>query len=81
MSDRLNATAAAGIFQQFVAAINGPNVRALTALTTSDHAFVDPAGNVTRTATSMEVGWCGYFAVFPDNWIQPDHVLAEQGEV
>ena len=81
MSDRLNATAAAGIFQQFVAAINSHNVKALTALMTTDHLFVDSAGNRTRNATSMEVGWRGYFVICPDYWIQTDHVLAEGGEV
>ena len=81
MSDRLTTTDSAGIFQQFVAAINRHNVKALTALMTTDHVFVDSVGNMTRTATSMEVGWCGYFVMCPDYWIQPDHVLAERGEV
>ena len=81
MSERPNATDAAGVFRQFVAAINRQNVKALTALMTTDHVFVDPAGNMTRTAASMEVGWSGYFAMCPDYWIRPDHVLAEHGEV
>jgi ketosteroid isomerase-like protein len=81
MSDRQTTTDSAGIFQQFVAAINRHNVAALTALMTTDHVFVDSAGNRTRTAASMEVGWRGYFAMCPDYWIQTDHVLAEGGEV
>ena len=81
MSDRLTTTGSAGIFQQFVAAINSHNVEALTALMTTDHVFVDSAGNRTRSAASMEVAWRGYFAMCPDYWIQPDHVLAEGGEV
>ena len=36
---------------------------------------------MTRTATSMKVGWRGYFVMCPDYWIQPDHVLAERDEV
>jgi ketosteroid isomerase-like protein len=81
MSDRLTTTDSAGVFQQFVAEINRHNVKALTALMTTDHVFVDSAGNVTRTATSMEVGWSGYFVMCPDYWIQPDRVLAERDEV
>ena len=69
------------IFQQFVTAINSHNVRALTALMTTDHVFVDSAGNRTSNATSMEVGWRGYFEMCPDYWIQTDRVLAEGGEV
>jgi ketosteroid isomerase-like protein len=81
MSDRLPAIDSAGVFQQFVTAINGHDVKAITALMTTDHVFVDPAGNRTRNATAMEVGWRGYFAMCPDYWIQTDHVLAEGGEV
>jgi ketosteroid isomerase-like protein len=81
MSDRLTATDSAEVFRQFVAAINRHNAKDLTALMTADHVFVDSAGNMTRTAASMEVGWSGYFAMCPDYWIQPDHVLAERGEV
>ena len=81
MSDRLTKTDSAEIYQQFVAAINRHDVMALTALMTIDHVFIDPAGNMTRTATSMEVGWRGYFVMCPDYWIQPDHVLAERDEV
>src|SRR4051812_13859203 len=81
MSDRLTTTDSAAIFQQFVAAINLHNVKTLTALMTTDHAFVDSVGNISRTAASMEIGWGGYFVMCPDYWIQPDHVLAERVEV
>ena len=81
MSDRLTTTGSAAIFRQFVTAINSHNVKALTVLMTTDHVFVDSAGNSTRNATSMEVGWRGYFAMCPDYWIQADHVLAEGDEV
>ena len=81
MSDPLTTTDSAAIFRQFVTAINSHNVKALTVLMTTDHVFVDSAGNSTRNATSMEVGWRGYFAMCPDYWIQADHVLAEGDEV
>jgi ketosteroid isomerase-like protein len=81
MSDRLPTTGAARVFERFVAAINRHEVKDLTALMTADHAFIDSAGNLTRTAASMEAGWRGYFAMCPDYWIRPDHLLAERGEV
>ena len=81
MSDRLSTISCAEIFRQFVTAINSHDVKALTALMTTDHVFVDSVGNRTRNATSMEVGWRGYFAMCPDFWIQTDRVLAEGGEV
>jgi ketosteroid isomerase-like protein len=71
----------AEIFNQFVTAINGHDTKAITALMTSDHMFVDSIGNGTCGATSMEAGWRGYFVMCPDYWIQPEHVLAENGQV
>ena len=69
------------IFQQFVTAINSHNVRALTALMTTDHVFVDSAWNRTSNATSMEVGWRGYFEMCPDYWVQAEQGVAEGGDV
>jgi ketosteroid isomerase-like protein len=81
MSDRLPTFSCAEIFNQFVTAINGHDTKAITALMTADHVFVDSIGNGTCGATSMEVGWRRYFVMCPDYWIQPEHVLAENGEV
>ena len=81
MTDRITAIDPAETFQQFVTAINGHDVRALTALMTTDHLFVDSVGNRVRSATSMEVGWRGYFAMCPDYWIQTEHVMAAGGAV
>jgi ketosteroid isomerase-like protein len=81
MSDRLTAPDSAAIFRQFVSAINSHNVTAVTVLMTTDHVFVDSAGNRTRSATSMELGWRGYFAMCPDYWVQTDHVFADGGDV
>ena len=81
MSDRPTTIDSAEIFKQFVAAINSHDVEGLTALMTNDHMFVDSIGNRTNNATSMEVGWRGYFMMCPDYQVQTDHVLAEGGEV
>jgi ketosteroid isomerase-like protein len=67
------------VFKQWIAAINGHNVAALTALMPADHVFVDSLGNRVEGARSMEAGWRGYFAMCPDYWIRLDHVMAEGG--
>jgi len=67
----------ADVFTQFLLAINQHDTKALTALMTSDHLFVDSAGNQTRSAATMEAGWRGYFAMCPDYWVHSDQVLAE----
>ncbi len=71
----------ADIFMQFVSAINNHDVQSLTALMTTDHVFVDSVGNQVHSATSMELGWRGYFAMCPDYWIHTDHVMTEDGVV
>jgi ketosteroid isomerase-like protein len=80
MSDRLIAIDSVGTFKQFVSAINSHDIKALTALMTTDHVFVDSLGNRVDGASSMEAGWRGYFAMCPDYRIQADHVMA-QGSV
>lgn len=77
MPDRLTSIDSAEKFRQFVTAINRHHVEALSALMTTDHVFVDSAGNRVCGAASMEIGWRGYFSMCPDYWIQPDHVLSE----
>ena len=76
MSDRLTINSA-GFFKQFVSAINSHDVSALTALMTADHVFVDSLGNRVDGASSMEVGWRGYFVMCPDYWIHAHDVMAE----
>jgi len=80
MSDRFATIDSAGIFQQFVAAINSHDVETVTSLMTVDHVFVDSLGNQAHGATSMEAGWRGYFAMCPDYRIQTDDVMAKKLE-
>lgn len=77
MADRVIIMTSAEILRQFVIAINNHDVKALTALMTDDHVFVDSVGNRVHSAASMEVGWRSYFAMCPDYWIQTDYVIAE----
>ena len=65
------------IFKQWLAAINGHDVSALTALMAEDHVFVDSLGNRVAGARSIEAGWRGYFATCPDYWIREDCSMAE----
>jgi ketosteroid isomerase-like protein len=71
----------AGIFNQFVTAINNHDVKTLASLMTADHVFVDSLGNRVQGATSMEAGWRGYFAMCPDYRIRIDDVMTEGGTV
>jgi uncharacterized protein (TIGR02246 family) len=64
-------------FTQFAAAINNHDAKAIAALMTPDHLFVDGLGNRVEGATQMEAGWRGYFAMCPDYQIRVEHVLAE----
>lgn len=77
MAGRANTMGAAEALEQFVTAINGHDLKALAALMTTDHTFVDSAGNRVRGATVMEAGWRSYFAMCPDYWIRADHVVAD----
>lgn len=68
MADRVTVMNSAEILMQFVIAINNHDVKALTALMTADHVFVDSLGNRVHSAASMEVAWRSYFAMCPDYW-------------
>jgi ketosteroid isomerase-like protein len=70
-------TNSAEIFKQFTTAINNHDVKAISALMTTDHVFIDGLGNRVQGATAMEAGWRGYFAMCPDYQIQIEHVLAQ----
>jgi ketosteroid isomerase-like protein len=69
----------ADTFTLFAAAINNHDAKAIAALMTADHLFVDGLGNRVQGATPMEAGWRGYFAMCPDYQIRIEHVLAEDG--
>ena len=68
-------------FMHFAAAINRHDIKALTALMTTDHVFVDSVGQRMQGAAAMEAGWRSYFAMCPDYWIHTDYVMAENGVV
>ncbi|HYW38394.1 MAG TPA: nuclear transport factor 2 family protein [Terriglobales bacterium] len=81
MSARVTTMKSSGVFMQFVIAINDHDIKALSALMTTDHVFVDSVGNRVHSATSMQIGWRSYFAMCPDYWIHTDYVMAENGVV
>ena len=65
-------------FNQFVAAINRHDVKALAALMTPDHLFVDSLGHRVQGAPSMEAAWHSYFTMCPDYWIHIDNMVPER---
>jgi ketosteroid isomerase-like protein len=69
------------IFLQFVGAINLHDVKALRALMTDDHLFVDSLGQRTQGASLIERGWKSYFSMCPDYWIQVGDCVARAGIV
>jgi limonene-1,2-epoxide hydrolase len=71
----------ADTFTLFAAAINNHDAKAVAALMTADHVFVDGLGNRVQGATAMEAGWHSYFAMCPDYQIRIEHVLADDGVV
>ena len=81
MSEHLDTTDSAGIFQQFVAAINNHDVQSLASLMAADHVFVDSLGNRVAGAKTMEAGWRGYFAMCPDYRIETAEVMTQGGAV
>jgi len=81
MSDEAKTANPAETFKNFVNAINGHDIEALTALMSPDHLFVDSLGNRVRGAARMQVGWRSYFSLCPDYWIQIDSAISEPGTV
>ena len=67
----------AEILKQWLAAVNGHDVIALSSLMASDFVFVDSLGNRVHGVKPMESGWRGYFAMCPDYWVREDHVMSE----
>lgn len=53
-------------FTVFAAPINNHDSKAIAALMTADHVFVDGLANRMEGATVMEAGWRGYFAMCPE---------------
>lgn len=60
----------------FVEQINKRDVAALAALMTEDHRFIDGLGQEVRGRNTMEQGWRGYFAWFPDYSITVDDAFS-----
>ena len=78
MSDAASSTR---VFEQFVAAINGHDIKALTSLMAYDHLFVDSLGNRVQGSQSMQAGWQSYLTMCPDYWIHVRKLLSDQDTV
>ena len=72
---------AADIALEFVDQINSHDTAALANLMTEDFLFVDGLGQEVRGWRKMDLGWKGYFKLFPDYSIQVDHVFSQHSLV
>ncbi len=63
----------------FIERINAHDVGGLGALMSDDHTFIDAHGNQVTGREKMIAGWHGYFAWFPDYFIEVTDVF-DDGE-
>ena len=59
----------------FIERINAADVRAISALMTDDHVFIDGLGNRVQGRDKMRAAWNAYYAGFPDYRISHEEVL------
>lgn len=74
----MDAEPSRAVAERFVAAINAHDVRAIVALMTKDHRFVDAAGEV-HGRDVIEAGWhefLGFLGAFPDYRIEVEETVA-----
>lgn len=67
----------ADVALEFVDHINSHDTASLANLMTDDFLFVDGLGQEVRGWRNMDLGWKGYFELFPDYVIQVDDVFSE----
>jgi ketosteroid isomerase-like protein len=72
---------AADVALEFIDHINSHDAASLANLMTEDFLFVDGLGQEVRGWRNMDLGWKGYFELFPDYSIQVDDVFAEGNAV
>jgi len=61
----------------FIERINSHDVEGLGALMSDDHTFIDAHGNQLTGKEPMMAGWQGYFAWFPDYYIEVTDVFED----
>lgn len=59
----------------FIDCINAHDVEKLGALMSDDHTFIDAHGNRVSGKDKMVPGWRGYFAWFPDYYIEVTEIF------
>jgi len=72
---------AADIALEFVDHINSHDTASLANLVAEEFLFVDGLGQEVRGWRKMDLGWKGYFELFPDYSIQVDDVFAQGAAV
>lgn len=61
----------------FIHRINDHDLNGLVALMTEDHCFIDGLGQAVQSRLQMEKAWAGYFAYFPDYFIEVENTLSD----
>lgn len=61
----------------FIDRINAHDPEGLAALMSDDHTFIDAHANQVRGKEKMLAGWLGYFAWFPDYYIEVTDVFED----
>ena len=69
--------APADIAHEFAGRINRRSPDAIAELMTDDHVFVDSLGEMRSGRERMQIGWAGYFAMFPDYTVEVDRTLSD----
>ena len=63
---------ALAIAKAFIRAINRRDPKAIVALMSPHHRFIDSLGATVAGAEAMRAGWAGYFKLVPDYWIRAE---------
>ena len=61
----------------FIDRINAHDVEGLGELMSDDHTFIDAHGNQVSGRDKMVAGWSGYFAWFPDYYVEVTEIFED----
>jgi ketosteroid isomerase-like protein len=66
------------IIFRFIQAINDHDVNGIVSLMSDDHIFIDAMDHKTVGKKEMEIGWKGYFELFPDYKIEILEIIGDK---
>ena len=65
------------VAHEFVRAINGQDLEALTELMPEEHRFIDSLGRVLEGRETVRAGWVNYFNMVADYSIEPQETFSK----